>query len=228
MGDALGFPKQLTNSDLSTATYGEALVIIYLLDLFGVAVFAVSGALEAGRKRMDVFGTVVVAIVTAIGGGTVRDLVLGIRPVLWISHPIYVLVATAAALVTFITARWVQFPTRVLLIFDAFGLAMFTIIGCQRALEVNVSYVIVVVMGVITGVAGGIIRDILCGEIPLVLRSEIYATASLAGGMLFVALHSFGVERSIAAIAAVALILIIRLAAIYWRLSLPVFTEVDE
>ena len=203
-------------------------MIIQLLDLFGVAVFAASGALEAGRKRMDVFGTVVVAIVTAIGGGTLRDLTLGIRPVLWISNPIYVIVATVAALVTFVLARWIQFPMKVLLILDAFGLAMYTIIGCQRALDVNVSYIIVVVMGVITGVAGGILRDILCGEIPLVLRHEIYATASLAGGILFVTLYSLGVDKSTTVISAVALISIIRLAAIYWRLSLPVFTDVNE
>lgn len=203
-------------------------MVIYILDLFGVVVFAVTGALAAGQKRMDLFGTVVVAGVTALGGGTVRDLVLGIRPVLWIANPMYVIVAVAAALGTFFVAPYVKFPMRALLVFDAFGLAMFTVIGCQRALEVQPSYIIAVAMGIITGVAGGILRDILSGEIPLVLRREVYATASLAGGVLFVLLYEFRMPSSITIIASAALVLIIRLVAIRWQLSLPTFPNGDE
>lgn len=191
--------------------------------MFGTAVFAATGALAAGRKRMDLFGIIVVAIVTAIGGGTVRDVILGIRPVLWISDPMYVVVATAAALVTFVAARHLSKAHPLLLIFDAFGLAFFTVIGCQKAFAMHVPYVIVVVMGVITGVAGGIIRDLLCGEIPLVLRKEIYATASLLGGIVLVALRHFDVSRGVSVIIAAAAVLMLRLAAIYWQLSLPVF-----
>ncbi len=196
-------------------------MIIYILDLFGVAVFAVSGALAAGIKRMDVFGVVVVAIVTAIGGGTHRDVVLGVDPVLWTANPLYVIIATGAALATFILPEVVRRAAPVLLVFDALGLAVFTVIGCQTAVTVGIPYVSVVVMGVITGVAGGVIRDMLCGEIPLVLRKEIYATASIAGGTTFVLLFDAGVRGGAAALIAASVTLIIRLIAIRYRLSLP-------
>lgn len=198
-------------------------MIIHILDLFGIAVCAATGALAAGRKRMDLFGIVVVAIVTAIGGGTIRDVILGIRPVFWISDPMYVIIATSAALVTFIAARHLKKAHPLLLIFDALGLAFFTVIGCQKAFAMHVPYVIVVVMGMITGVAGGIIRDILCGEIPLVLRKEIYATASLLGGVVLVTLRHFDVPRGTSVMIGAAAVLVLRLAAIYWQLSLPVF-----
>lgn len=183
--------------------------------------FAVTGALAAGHKKMDVFGIVVVAIVTAIGGGTVRDVILGIRPVLWISSPVYVVVATAAALATFALPWVVRRAVKVLYVFDALGLAVFTVIGCQKAAVLHVPYIIVVVMGIMTGVAGGVIRDILCGEIPLVLRKEIYATASLAGGVAFVILYHYGVTGGVAALVAASVTLVIRLVAIRYHLSLP-------
>lgn len=201
-------------------------MIIHILDLFGVAVFAVTGALAAGLKRMDVFGMVVVAIVTAIGGGTIRDVILGV-PVVWISSPVYVLVATAAALATFAVPRVVRRVEPMLYVFDALGLAVFTVIGCQKAISVGVSYIIVVVMGGITGVAGGVIRDILCGEIPLVLRKEIYAIASLLGGVTLVVLFDYGVARGPAVLMAAAVTLVVRLVAIHYGLSLPV-ADMDE
>lgn len=197
--------------------------VIYFLDLFGVAVFAVSGALVAGRKRMDVFGIVVVAIVTAIGGGTIRDLFLGVAPVFWVNEPAYVITATVAALATFVGARLFHFPPRLLLLFDAFGLAFATIIGCQRARVFGAPEVTIVLMGVLTGVAGGILRDLFCGEIPLILHREIYATASLLGGIAFVLLRYVGLEQGGAAIVAAMLVLVVRLAAIRWKLTLPVF-----
>jgi len=203
-------------------------MVIYSLDLFGVFVFAVTGALAAGRKKLDVFGIVVVAIVTAIGGGTIRDLVLGAKPVGWVSDPGYVLLATIAALVTFVTAHFVRLARRVLLVFDAFGLAVFTVIGCQKALAAHVPFAMVVVMGMLTGVAGGIIRDLLCGEIPLILRKEIYATASLAGGVTYIALYHFGVNSTTVMASAAAVVLLLRLAAIYLHLSLPVSTVEDD
>jgi len=199
--------------------------VIYFLDLFGVAVFAVTGALAAGRKRMDIFGVIVVSVVTALGGGTLRDLVLARGPILWVSDPVYVLVASGAGLLTFAFGRIAQSSQGALLVLDAFGLAVFTVIGCQKAVEGHVaSAVIVVIMGVMTGVAGGIVRDILCGEIPLVLRKEIYATASLLGGLVFVGLWRIGIGGAESVMIAGAVVLAVRLSAIRWRLSLPVFT----
>jgi len=199
--------------------------MIYILDLFGVVVFAVAGSLAAGRKHMDLFGVVILALVTALGGGTLRDLTLGISPVFWASDPLYILVAVAAAILTFILARSFDLPNRLLLIADAFGLAIFTVIGVRKALGVGVHPGIAVMMGVMTGVAGGMIRDVLSGEIPLILRREIYATASLCGAGAFVGLLHVFPETPLSTIAAVGVILCVRLAAIRWNVSLPVFAR---
>ena len=202
--------------------------MVYILDLIGVAVFAVAGSLAAGRKRMDLFGVLMVATVTALGGGTLRDLTLGIRPVFWVSDPLYILVAAAAAILTFALARSLDLPKRLMLFADAFGLAIFTVIGAKIALGRSVHPGIAVIMGVMTGVAGGMIRDVLCGQIPLILRREIYATASLCGAGVFVGLAHVLPDTTAVTVVAVAVTLAVRLAAIYWRLSLPVFAPDSE
>lgn len=198
-------------------------MMVYLLDLFGVAVFAVTGALAAGEKKMDLFGVVVLALATALGGGTLRDVILGAYPVFWISDPTYIFVGTAVAVTIFTMARFVRPSARALKFADAFGLAVFTVIGTEKALLLGVPASIAVIMGVMTGVAGGIIRDILSGEIPLVLKAEIYATASLCGAITFAVLTRHFPAMPLPAPAAIIVILAIRLAAIHWKLSLPVF-----
>ena len=165
---------------------------LYLLDLFGVAVFAVSGALTAGRKSMDPFGVIVIAVITAIGGGTVRDLLLDERPTFRIDDPTYLVVILAAAGATLAYGRLFTPPRASLLIADAFGLAAFTFIGVQTAHAAGVPSIIVVLMGTITGAAGGVMRDVLCTEVPLILRREVYATASIAGGAVYVLLGRAG------------------------------------
>ncbi len=197
--------------------------MIYLLDLFGVAVFAVTGSLAAGKKHLDLFGVVVVALATALGGGTLRDVTLGAHPVFWISDPIYILVAVSASILTFTMARFRDHPKGMLQVADAFGLAIFTVIGAQKALYIGVAPIIAVIMGIMTGVAGGMIRDILSGEIPLILRREIYATASLIGAVVFVGLSRFSSIESFNICLAAVVILTLRLAALRWQLSLPVF-----
>lgn len=202
--------------------------IIYLLDLFGTAVFAVTGALVAGRKQMDLFGVVVLALVTAIGGGTLRDLVLGADPVFWIGDSLYITVATAASILTFALARIRRRPRGLLRTADAFGLAVFTIIGAQKALSLGVGPGVAVMMGIMTGVVGGMIRDVLSGEIPLILRREIYATASLCGAAVYVLLHPFLPDHPAAILVAMIVTLGLRLSAIRWNLALPVFSHHDH
>jgi uncharacterized membrane protein YeiH len=197
--------------------------MIYFLDLFGVAVFAVTGSLAAGKKQMDLFGVVVLALATALGGGTLRDLILGAYPVFWISDPSYIFVGTAAAISIFVLARFLRPPAKALKFADAFGLAIFTVIGTDKAISLEVPGSISVIMGVMTGVAGGIIRDILSGEIPLVLKAEIYATASLCGAIIFAVLTTRFPSMPLPAPAAITAVLALRLAAIHWKLSLPVF-----
>ena len=202
--------------------------LMYFLDLFGVAVFAITGSLAAGRKQMDLLGVVALAAVTALGGGTIRDLVLGIRPVFWVDAPIYVLIALVIAILIFFLVRFYRIPYKVLLVADAFGLSVFTVVGTQKALALETHVGIAVVMGIMTGVVGGMLRDILSGEIPLILRREIYATASLCGAITFSVISLALLNQNLAIIASIAMTLGLRLSAIKWNLSLPLFISHDE
>ncbi len=197
---------------------------IYAMDLFGTAVFAISGALAAGRLRMDPFGVLVLALVTAVGGGTVRDAILGTTPVFWITDTNYIwLVMLTAALVMALvrcprrlSGRWFQ-------VADGLGLAVFTVIGVQKALVAGAEPMIAVMMGTMTGVVGGVIRDVLCREVPLVLRTEIYATACIVGGMLYTLSLHLGLGTEMAASLAMLGTLLLRMAGIFLGLSLPAF-----
>lgn len=199
------------------------MTLLEALDLFGTAVFAVSGCLAAGRRRMDLFGALVLGAVTALGGGTLRDLVLGLRPVFWIDRPVYLWTALAAGLATFAVVRVGRVPRRALLISDALGLAVFTVLGCVTAAAVVDSALVVVLMGMLSGVAGGITRDILSAEVPLIFRAEIYATASLSGGVVHVLLTNLEVTGPAPLVAGIVTTLALRLAALRWRLALPRF-----
>ena len=201
---------------------------LYLLDLFGGAVFAVSGALTAGRARMDLFGAVVVAVVTAVGGGTVRDVLLDNHPVFWIRDPTYLAVILAASVVTFLYARFRRPPGASLLVADAFGLAVFTFIGARTAYEAGAPGVVVVLMGAITGAAGGVMRDVLCAEVPLILRRDIYATAALTGAAIYVLLREIGAGDPLVAGLSVGAVFGLRLAAIRFGLNVPRFHPTDS
>ena len=197
--------------------------MIYALDLIGTAIFAITGALAAGRKRMDVFGVVVLGCVTALGGGTLRDVILGNYPVFWVSDTTYLKVAVIVAISTFVLVQRWKLPTIFLIYADAVGLAVFTVIGFQRGFMATHVYSISIVMGVTTGVVGGIIRDVLSAEMPLILRREIYASASLGGGALLALLSYLQMPNPFTVSAAVLTTLVIRLAALHWQLSLPLF-----
>lgn len=199
------------------------------IEFAAVAVCACSGVLAASGQRFDVFGIMVLAIVTAVGGGTIRDLCLNVHPIFWIKNPDYILTALVAALLTFVAARFCRMPHRVLLIADAFGLALFAIAGTEKALQVQSSGLIAILMGVVTGVAGGVLRDVLRREVPLVFRPEIYlyATAALAGASLLVGLRHWVPAFPYAAWAAMSLTLVLRLSAILLKLRLPVFQTKD-
>jgi uncharacterized membrane protein YeiH len=197
--------------------------MLAILNLLGEAVFAASGAIAAGRRRMDVLGAIVLAIVTAIGGGTIRDLLLERHPVFWIADPNHLLVAIGGALVTLAYVAFRKPPDDALAIADALGLALFTIAGAQIAEERHVGGVVTVLMATITGVAGGVIRDVLSAEVPLVLkRGELYASAAIGGAALYLLLQEAGVSRNLAAVAGMATIVGVRFAAILWGLKLPI------
>jgi uncharacterized membrane protein YeiH len=204
------------------------MTLVRLLDLIGVGVFAVSGALAAGRKRLDVHGVFVLASVTAIGGGTIRDLLLDRTPIFWLADPTYLGVIIVSV---FITIGWVRRrkpPLASLLVADALGLALFSVAGAQIAESAGLPAPSVVLLGTVTGVGGGIIRDVLSAEVPFVLRrGNLYASTVIVGVAAYLGLERAGVARQQAALVGMALIAGVRFAAIRWELTLPVF-EVKE
>jgi uncharacterized membrane protein YeiH len=194
------------------------------LTLAGVAVFAASGALAAGRRSLDPIGVLVLAIVTATGGGTLRDVLMDRHPVFWISDPAMIGVSVAAAAVTWAWVRRFPPPDRALQYADALGLAFFSIAGARIAQGAHLSPFICIIMGALTGCAGGLIRDVLVAEVPLIFRqSELYVTACLAGICAYLALEALGMPPEFASLAGIAVIALIRLASIRWRIMLPVF-----
>ncbi|RYG54884.1 trimeric intracellular cation channel family protein [bacterium] len=195
------------------------------LDSIGVGVFAVSGVLGAARKQLDLFGAMSVAFVCALGGGTLRDLLLGQTPVGWIRDSRPAAIALSSAFAAFVLLRFVSLPVRLLLLLDALGLGLFSVLGAARALDAGASLFVAALMGTLSGVAGGAIRDVLCGDVPLILRSEIYATAALLGAVCFGLLMQLGVEREVALWSGGLLCFVLRMVAIKWNLRLPLARE---
>ena len=201
-------------------------VLLYILDLLGVAVFAVSGALAARHKGMDLLGVFVLAMATGVGGGTLRDLLVGRDFVFWVMDPTYVGVIALATAFTVLAARWDRLPGPSLQVADALGLGLFAISGAQVAEAQGLSPTIVIMMGAVTGTAGGVIRDVLRAEVPLVLRREIYATAALVGVALYLGLDALGLSRDVAAVIGALTVIGIRLTAMARGLHLPGFPDI--
>jgi uncharacterized membrane protein YeiH len=203
--------------------------LIQLIDLAGVAVFAVSGALAALRARMDLLGVVVVAAVTAIGGGTTRDVLLDRHPVFWIDDPSYLGVVIVAAALTLAWTRVRPPPKNSLAMADALGLAFFVIAGAQLTQRLDHAWPIVILMGTITGVAGGAIRDVLSAQVPMILRrGELYATAAIAGAGSYLLLLEWGAGERLAALLGMSLIVALRFGAIWRGWHLPVLSLREE
>lgn len=198
-------------------------MLLYVLDLIGVGVFAVSGALAAGRQGLDLLGVLVIASVTAIGGGTLRDLLLNRHPIFWIRNPVYLVVIWLSALATVLYAGSYPPPDNTLRIMDAMGLALFAMSGAEIAEDAALSPIIVVLMGTMTGVAGGVLRDVLSAQVPLILRGEIYATAAIAGITIYLCLRAVRLNRAWSFGIGLTAIVALRLLSIVWGLELPVF-----
>jgi uncharacterized membrane protein YeiH len=207
--------------DSFQASQLSALLVIYLV---AITAEAMSGALAAGRRDMDIFGVAVIAFVTALGGGTLRDMVLGHYPIGWTQHPEYVYLVISAGLLTTLVARYMHRLQRVFLVLDAMGLIAFSLIGCNVALELGYPPVVVVMAGMLTGISGGILRDVLCNQVPVVFRRELYASVSLAVCLLFLALQRLGVGSDLGIALCFASGLTLRLLAIRFHWRLPVFS----
>jgi uncharacterized membrane protein YeiH len=198
--------------------------LVQFFDILAAIVFAVSGSLVASRKGMDVMGFMWFAVITGVGGGTVRDLILDV-PVFWVQNPVHVSVCLATAVVMHFIAPRVESRYRTHLWFDAFGLALVTIAGTAKALDAGAPELVAIAMGAVTGSVGGIIRDTI-GHVPSVLLGhEIYITASVVGGCVYVSLAALGVERRAAMVAGFAVTFVVRGLAIRYGWSVPVFRE---
>ena len=194
-----------------------------ILEILGTAAFAISGALSAMNRKLDVFGIFIIAFVTGIGGGTVRDILIGNTPVTWMDNIIYIYLIGIVTILSIIFRTKINYLKTSLFLFDTIGLGIFTIIGVETGIQNNLDPIISVALGVMTGTFGGVIRDILCNEIPVIFRKEIYATACLIGGLVFIVLHKLGVEREIIYIVTSLIVISIRLLVVKFKISLPSF-----
>lgn len=195
--------------------------ILYALDLAGTFVFAISGTITAAEKRFDPFGAAVIALVTAVGGGTLRDLLIGSTPVGWLQDNHYLLLIVLAVPVTWLLKNYILRLRRTMFLFDTVGIGLFTIMGLQKTLDAGLSPAVAIVMGAVSAVFGGVVRDTLCNEIPLIFRREIYATACLSGGGIYLALRAMNLTGHVAIAVAIGFVIIIRTLAVRYHWSLP-------
>lgn len=199
-------------------------MLLYLLDLFGVAVFAASGALAGIAAKFDLLGVFVLASITAVGGGTLRDVLLNKHPIFWIrdSGPIYAIIAAVA--VTLVWVHFLPIPTDTLLVADALGLALFAVSGAQVAEKAGCRGFVVILMGTLTGAGGGVMRDLLSAKVPLILHQDIYASAAIAGIAVYLVLRRTRLHATAGFVIGVVAVASIRLASIALGLRLPVFS----
>jgi uncharacterized membrane protein YeiH len=197
----------------------------YILELLGTFFFAMSGALAIRDRHHDLFGAGFTGFVTAIGGGTLRDIMLGSYPLVWIGDINFLYAVFAGVIIAYFFSKSLIQLRRTFLLFDTIGISFFTIIGVEKALSLGVRAEIAAIMGMFSAIMGGVIRDVLMNETPVLFRKEIYATACLAGAILYLILHYFGIDRNINLLLSIGLILVIRLLAVKFKLALPGFRK---
>ena len=197
--------------------------LFYSLDLLGTIAFAISGTLAAIHKKLDPFGVFIIAFVTAVGGGTLRDILIDRNTVSWMQDLNYVYAIIGATIFTIIIRKKIDYLSTSLFLFDTIGLGIFTIIGTEIGIQQNLHPIISIILGTITATFGGVIRDILCNEIPIIFKKEIYASACIAGAITFIVLSNFEIDTTITYIITVVIVISIRLIAVKFKLSLPTF-----
>lgn len=204
------------------------LSIFNILDLLGTIAFAISGALSAMNRRLDLFGIFIIAFVTAIGGGTLRDVLIGSTPVNWMENIIYIYLIGLVTIFSIIFRNKLNYLKKSLFLFDTIGLGVFTITGVEMGVKNDLDPIISIALGAMTGTFGGVIRDILCNEIPVIFRKEIYATACIIGALAFVILDALEVSTNIIYITTSLTVIIIRLLVVKYHISLPSFYPVSK
>jgi uncharacterized membrane protein YeiH len=203
-------------------------MVLLILYVVAITAEAMTAALAAGRRDMDWVGVCIIACVTALGGGSVRDVLLGHYPLTWVLHPEYLWITAGAAILTALIAPIMKRLHSLFLVLDAMGLVVFTVIGCRVALDMQLPTTVVLISGMITGCAGGVLRDILCNDIPLLLRKELYASVSVVTGVLFMGASTYGLHLNVAMFASMGLGLAMRMLAIRYNWQMPKFVYRDE
>lgn len=191
------------------------------IDILGTVAFAISGVLVAMEKRLDLFGVLIIAFVTAIGGGTLRDLLIGNTPVIWMRDLTYVFTIFITVIVGIIFVNQLKYLRRSLFLFDTIGIGLYTMVGIEKGLQAELSPIMCIALGTMTASFGGVIRDILCNEIPVIFRKEIYATACILGGASYFLWTQFPIKESYAYVGAIIVVIVLRLLAVRFGISLP-------
>lgn len=193
------------------------------LDILATVAFAISGVLEALEKRMDSFGVFIIAFVAAVGGGTLRDVLIGETPVFWMKNLTVVYAIIVATVLAIIFRNNLNHLRKSLFLFDTIGIGLYTVIGLQKGLNADLSPIVCIALGTMSACFGGVIRDILCNEIPVIFRKEIYATACIAGGLLYFALSHFQIPNQLVFIISIIMVILIRILAVVFKIRLPTF-----
>tara|TARA_R110001592_G_scaffold123458_1_gene331394 strand:- start:1127 stop:1750 length:624 start_codon:yes stop_codon:yes gene_type:complete len=195
--------------------------VIYVIDILGTFAFAVSGALVALDKKFDMFGVLIIAFVTAVGGGMLRDVLIDAHPINWIGNLDYLYTIFIAVVFTFLFKSKIAHLSKTMFLFDTIGISVFTLLGLEKGLSFNLHPIIALIMGVISAVFGGVLRDVLTNKVPLIFEKEIYASACLAGGVIYLILNYFKVEENINFIISAAVVAVIRVIVVRFHLELP-------
>lgn len=196
-------------------------MMFYTLDILGTIAFAISGVLVAFHKKMDVFGILIIAFVTAVGGGTLRDLLIGNTPVSWMLDMNYTYAILTSAVFAIIFRKKINYLRTSLFLFDTIGIGLYTVVGIEKGLNANLHPIICIALGTMTASFGGVIRDILCNEIPVIFRKEIYATACILGGLAYFVLIEFPIKTDFVFIISGLVVIVCRLLAVKFKIMLP-------
>ena len=200
---------------------------VLLVDILGVVAFSISGVLSSLKKRMDAFGILIIAFVTSVGGGTLRDLLIG-TPVAWLRNMTYVYVIIGTTILAVIFRKKLSYFRRSLFLFDTIGIGLYTVLGIEKGLAADLSPIVCIALGTTTACFGGVIRDILCNDIPVIFRKEIYATACILGGFTYFVLMELGFVESIIFISSGIVVILVRSLAVYFKLQLPSIYKNEE
>ena len=195
--------------------------LIYTIDILGTFAFAISGSLVASDKKFDIFGVLIIAFVTAVGGGMLRDILINAHPINWIGDLNYIWTIFLAVFLTFLFKSKIAFLSKTLFLFDTIGISVFTLLGLQKGLSFDLHPFISIIMGMVSAVFGGVLRDVLTNKIPLIFKKEIYASACLAGGLSYLILNLVSIPKEINFIISASVIIIIRLISVKYELELP-------